>query len=516
MGANIFTSFLRLLKVKHTNSFSNKYFNENPNKYNLFGISSMLSYYGVENKALNLKDKNDIYLLETPFIAHTNTDFVIVEEILAQNIQYIWNDKKLKISTDNFFEMWTGIILMADSDTISAEPDYKKHLREEFLNLGKNGILVSILLFAMFYVFFQNKIYNSVELILLYVINLFGSFIGYLLILKQLRIQSNYGDKICSLFKHGDCNNILESDVAKLFGIIGWSEIGLGYFITNLIVISFLPEFINWLIILNFFTLPYTFWSIWFQKFKVRQWCVLCLVVQVLLWLIFILGISFEFYNTNLTFVGLVTMISLYVVFILLVNISISVLSKGIQAEKIRYEINSIKATEDVFRILLKQQPYIEIEKNASRILFGNPDSDLLITIISNPHCNPCAKMHKRIDEFVEQNKYVCIQYIFSSFNKDLDYSNRFLIATYLKKGKDLSKLIFSQWFEQGRYNKDAFFAQNEVDVNNMEVLQEFKTHEEWINRSGLRTTPTILINGYKLPDNYKIEDMRFFTKIKI
>jgi hypothetical protein len=35
-GHNIFTSFLEELKVKHTNDFSNKYFNEHPHKYNLF------------------------------------------------------------------------------------------------------------------------------------------------------------------------------------------------------------------------------------------------------------------------------------------------------------------------------------------------------------------------------------------------------------------------------------------------------------------------------------------------
>jgi len=28
-----------------------------------------------------------------------------------------------------------------------------------------------------------------------------------------------------------------------------------------------------------------------------------------------------------------------------------------------------------------------------------------------------------------------------------------------------------------------------------------------------LRATPTILVNGYKLPENYKIEDLRYFTE---
>jgi len=44
---NIFVTFLELLKVKHTTAFSNQYFNEHPHKYNLFGLSKMLSKYGI-------------------------------------------------------------------------------------------------------------------------------------------------------------------------------------------------------------------------------------------------------------------------------------------------------------------------------------------------------------------------------------------------------------------------------------------------------------------------------------
>ena len=56
---NVFTSFLEILKIKHTRAFSNKYFNEHPHKYNLFGLSKMLSDYGIENAAIR---KNELIL----------------------------------------------------------------------------------------------------------------------------------------------------------------------------------------------------------------------------------------------------------------------------------------------------------------------------------------------------------------------------------------------------------------------------------------------------------------------
>lgn len=46
---NILTSTLSRLKVKYTDSYANKLFNEHPHKYNLYGISSMLSTYKVSN-----------------------------------------------------------------------------------------------------------------------------------------------------------------------------------------------------------------------------------------------------------------------------------------------------------------------------------------------------------------------------------------------------------------------------------------------------------------------------------
>jgi len=54
------------------------------------------------------------------------------------------------------------------------------------------------------------------------------------------------------------------------------------------------------------------------------------------------------------------------------------------------------------------------------------------------------------------------------------------------------------------------------VDTDMPEVGIEFDLHEQWKEQSGLRATPTVLVNGYKLPDNFKIEDMHYFTNIEI
>ena len=81
---NIFVAFLELVNVKHTKSFSDQYFNEHPHKSNLFGLSGMLSDFGIRNAATWIEDReNDISHIGCPFVAQSGGDFVVVEKVEA-------------------------------------------------------------------------------------------------------------------------------------------------------------------------------------------------------------------------------------------------------------------------------------------------------------------------------------------------------------------------------------------------------------------------------------------------
>ena len=108
---NTFVNFLELLKVKHTKAFSDKYFNEHPHKYNLLGLSKMLSDYGVANVGTRIADKEkDLPNIECPFIAHNGGNFVVVDKIEAEKVYYLWNGKKIVITVDQFIKSWSGIM----------------------------------------------------------------------------------------------------------------------------------------------------------------------------------------------------------------------------------------------------------------------------------------------------------------------------------------------------------------------------------------------------------------------
>ncbi len=48
----------------------------------------------------------------------------------------------------------------------------------------------------------------------------------------------------------------------------------------------------------------------------------------------------------------------------------------------------------------------------------------------------------------------------------------------------------------------------------NGELLQQgdkIDAMDKWCNAMEIKTTPTIFINGYQLPDAYSIEDLQYF-----
>ena len=520
-GANVFVSFLELLTVKHTSDFSNQYFNEHPHKYNLFGLSKLLSEYGVENVATRIIDKEkDIFEIETPFIAHFGGDFAVVYKVEAEKISFLWRGIDHVLPVSEFVNGWTGIVLLAEASEKSIEPEYKEHWKKERLNFLKKAAFFSACGLILLLTYLNRSLYTNLGISLLLLLNFAGIYISWLLLLKQMHIQNQYADKICSLFKQNDCNNVLESKAAKLWGIFGWSEIGLGYFGANALLLLFLPQEVFLLAILNIFTLPYSFWSVWYQYYKAKQWCVLCLIVQVLLWALFIanclLGYiqlqAFDFQEL----VYLMLLGSSYLAAVLGIHLLVSKFNADRMVPILRQAINGLKANEDVFKAILKQQSFYETNNCNSIIRFGNPDSPLQLTILSNPYCNPCSRMHKRIETVLQKmNNKISVQYILSSFEESLNSTNKYLIAACLANTNGVVQ-IFSDWFEKGKDLRDDYFKNMGLDMDNPEIEIEFQKHEAWREKSRLRATPTILVNGYQLPENYKIEDLRYFTEFNV
>lgn len=323
-GTTIFSDFLKELQVPHTGEYSDRQFNTMPFK-SLFGFSRLLNSYGIESEAFNLSDKSQITKIPVPYIARLKDSFVIVTDINNTDgesiVRYISFHKPASMTLDKFTDNFSGIYLSAYPSKESAEPDFGKHRFMHIAGITKNVILIAAAIFLFVYGFVEARLYREISTIFLTVVDLCGLYITWLLILKSLRVKSHAADRVCGVLQQHGCDTVLEQKASKFFGLFGWSEVGLAYFsITTLIMLLF-PQLINYLALINGCCLPFTIWSIWYQKFKIKTWCTLCVTTQCLLWLQFFGYLSGGYWHDILPLsISIIPMGAAYITALLAIN----------------------------------------------------------------------------------------------------------------------------------------------------------------------------------------------------
>lgn len=288
MSRTLFSDFLTALGVPHTPSYSDKRFRMMTFK-SLFGLSKLLTEYGVRNEGLEISDKNEIRKLTPPFLAQSvNGIFVIVNSVDGDMIEYTAPDSDVVGSLDEFKEKWNGIVLLAFPDESSKEPEYSSHRVRDIVSSASGYLLAVFALCVLGYFFVTREVYAHLSTVLIMLLDMAGLYFSYLLLQKSLNIRTAASDRFCGVLEKGGCDSIMQSSASKLFGVFAWSEVGFCYFSVSLATLLMFPHLYGALALFNLFCLPYPIWSIWYQKFKAKHWCTLCVCVQITLILLFV------------------------------------------------------------------------------------------------------------------------------------------------------------------------------------------------------------------------------------
>lgn len=286
----ILSRWLTLLGVPHTAQYSDMRFRTMPFP-TYFGLTALLREYSVEAKGYTIDDKSQIASIPTPFIAPVNGRNVIVTAVDGDTLRYCTVGISEEIPVADFTSAWEGVALTATTTTASKEPGYARHrLGTIMASLRDIGIwVIGIVLFAWFYIT-RGDLHNWGTATMA-ALDIFGLWLSYMLVQKTLGVKSKRGDAVCSVLQAGGCDTIAKSDASTFLGIFHWSEVGLTYFGVGLAVLLLFPEMTGWLAAINICALPYTVWSITYQKFVAKTWCTMCVGVQLTLWLQFIVFI---------------------------------------------------------------------------------------------------------------------------------------------------------------------------------------------------------------------------------
>lgn len=284
---SIFTTFLNSLGVPYTEEYSDRQLRRMPFK-SLFGFSRLLTSYGIPNAAFSLADKKGLAKIDTPFLAQKGHTFVVVTDVTesTDNTQFTYiSDGVTSTAPDNeFLADCTGVVLQAYPDSSSREPEYTHHHIAEIAETSKRSLLYASLIILIVAGFIASGMWRHLSTIFLSAVNLAGLCVTWLLILKSLKVKSAAADSVCGVLQTHGCDHVLEDKASSFFGIFSWSEVGLAYFSVSTLILFIFPEALPQLALVNACCLPFTVWSIWYQKFRIKTWCTLCVITQTLLW----------------------------------------------------------------------------------------------------------------------------------------------------------------------------------------------------------------------------------------
>jgi len=493
---------------------------KHPDYPSLLAVSDVLTAFDVENAAYRV-DFDELANVPVPFLAHTKNnggDIALVKKI-ENGRYYLAGDKwdNHKVSLEEFKKMYNGVVLAVgasvESRSAATRSSVLKQLKTPALFTGVILVLAALTFRAGY---FSGL---SWQLGLLTAFKTIGLITSILLLIQSIDSNNPLVQVLCQTQGKANCNAILSSKAAKAFWGFSWSEIGFFYFAGTWLLLLFggnSPAVWQTIVLLNVISLPYSFYSIYHQWRVAKQWCVLCCTVQAVLWLEFI-AIMLNGHLLPLGDGG-EDISSLSILFICLLTPVIGwlilkpILLKLQTLQPLKQQLRKFKYNAELFNKMLTEQPKYTLPDEGWSIVLGNAEAENIITMVSNPYCPPCSKTHQLLDDLLNERVDLQARIVFTANNDEGDFKtpiSRHLMALNDAGDKHQIKKALHDWYEQKQKSYEAWARIYPVELKESGFYKIDKQHD-WCKMAEVTATPTLLLNGYRLPDLYRLSDLKY------
>lgn len=514
---------LKLTKVKVTSTTLKNKLLQHPDFPTLVSLSDVLTDMKVDNMATRI---NPYQLSEIPLpaIAHfeDGSGYGTIHKIADNQVE--WLHDKMGIRRENiadFSQKWQGITLLAQPNENSGEEDFTKKRRFEIIESSRNPFIISGLVLILGYLIWHNFISLPIEnpnsFYAFMVAKLAGVIVSSFLIWYSIDANNSFLRSVCELNSKTNCGNILNSEAAKIFNWLTWSEIGLFYFMGGFFALVFSNNLTETLLILkwlNVLALPYTVWSIYYQGFVAKEWCVLCLTVQLLLWVEFftLSRISFSlnsemidnFINLSLCFLS--------------VTIVWAFIKKPLQNSE-RFDetyntLQKIKFDPDYVKGILSKERMLPPIFDGMKVLkMGNPDAENTITLVLSPSCASCGRTFYEANKLIFNNSLFKVVIFYATSNENTDFGRR-VVRRILNLSEQRMEEATIKWFSNVKQDIDkwemAIEITNKLDENDEQIAY----HSRWLELAGIETAPAIFLNNAELPSVFGVQSIEKLYQI--
>jgi uncharacterized membrane protein len=516
--------------MSNSNSFLSNFLNKNkilidhsefefqlkshPSAGSLLSISDTLNFFNVSNIALQFP-KAEIEKLPNYFLAliknkdENNSKLVFVENV-KKGFIINSNSEKKTLDKEEFRQRFEEKLLVILSENSQKS---KKGISKYFLIIL---LAVSYLLFVLF----NNFTFPLLSIVFLLIIGLLFSIEANF---KEIgSVGSNLLSKVCGFSNKYDCDSVIQ-DNNKLTKFLKFNELSLFYFSFILILLLSasnsreLDAFFSFLILTGVLSIPILIVSVYYQKFVIKKWCLICLIITLINVLILILSYSFYEFKINHDLRILIKIIFLGLLLYMSIKYWKKITIKKSELQNSVIKLNKFKRNFPLFKLALNNSkriiPLISNDQNS--ILIGNRDSKLNLVLLTNPYCGYCEKAHKIIKRIYNQYPNSLSIEIKFSLDKSVYNDETLTLHTiffneYFKANGSTKFLnAFSFWYKHKDLSvfKDKYYEVDNFDKT-LEILSE---HDTWRENNSFFFTPILVINDMILPFEYEINDLLYY-----
>ncbi|TAG87279.1 MAG: hypothetical protein EAZ20_10910 [Bacteroidetes bacterium] len=157
-----------------------------------------------------------------------------------------------------------------------------------------------------------------------------------------------------------------------------------------------------------------------------------------------------------------------------------------------------------IFEAVLRTQKKLVETEDDIFVFLGNRESTIQITIFTNLYCNPCSKLHQKIEKLLLE-KDICLRLSFLSFEGKENATLYFLRLYQQYKQEDFEKIL-SEWYVDKEKNIKKWESAYPVLVKEDIALSKV---ESLAQLNQINQTPTIFVQGFLLPEMYSLENLK-------
>lgn len=480
-------------------------FFSHPDYPSLYGVTESLELIGVDAVA-TMVSKDQVHELPDKFIALIEEngfeEMVLIHQIKDEIKTQNTKGKRKNLSLEEFTKNWNGIILLIEENN-------QPKTNQIRARIGLMPTIISIIALILGTSLLSQPF--SVFPFLMQLLSAFGVLVSILIIQEDIGRSNPIIEKVCkSKSDENSCSSVIKSKTRNFLLDLKFSDLPILFFSSCFLLLTVDYLSFNTVGFISTLGLPVLFYSVFLQKYVIKQWCVLCLITAGIIAvqsIIYLLNFRTPAWNTVFIFLSVLISVGLFW------NLLKGVLKENVANFEELYKLKRFKRDYGIFNMLFEQSEYYNT-KGIEGIEVGDQEAFVQLELFLSPSCTFCYKTYqeayKLLKTFPEKLK---LKIYFNLLEEDEEADEDLQIAKkiieYYIEFNSIEAL--NNWFLkeitpavwQNKWGK----AEKHID----RIKSIIKKQQEFCAKNNWNYAPTLLVERHLLAAQYTAEDLKYF-----